>query len=262
MDLGLAGRTVVVTGSSRGIGLAVARAFLREDAVVVLTGRTAGPLESAARDLGREFGPHNVASFTGDLADPATVARLGAMVRQRFGSLDHLVANIGSGRSVPPLAEDADEMRRMLEINLVTAQTTAAGLLPLLRETAATGADASIVFISSICGEEALGCPVAYATAKAGLNAYARNIARPLGAQGVRVNVLSPGNVIFPGSTWEAKLAADADAVAAMLARDVPLARLGSDAEVADVAVFLASSRATFVTGADWIVDGGQTRAH
>jgi 3-oxoacyl-[acyl-carrier protein] reductase len=118
----------------------------------------------------------------------------------------------------------------------------------------------SITFIGSICGIEAIGCPVAYASSKAALEAYAKNICRPLGRKGIRVNILSPGNILFPGSTWEKKIARDSDSVNHMLESDVPLNRFGTVAEVADVAVFLASRCCGFVTGAHWVVDGGQTR--
>jgi 3-oxoacyl-[acyl-carrier protein] reductase len=102
---------------------------------------------------------------------------------------------------------------------------------------------------------------VAYASAKSALIAYAKNIARPLGEFGIRVNVVSPGNIIFPGSTWEDKLAKSPEDIKAMLQREVPLQRLGTIEEVANVVVFLASQQAAFVTGANWVVDGGQTRS-
>ena len=134
-------------------------------------------------------------------------------------------------------------------------------MLPLLEANSAPGNNTSILFVSSICGCEVLGCPTAYAAAKSALNTYAKTIARPLGGRNIRVNLLSPGNVIFPGSTWEDKLAADAKTVQAMLEREVPLNRLGSLEEIADIAVFLTSRQAGFVTGANWIADGGQTRS-
>jgi 3-oxoacyl-[acyl-carrier protein] reductase len=90
---------------------------------------------------------------------------------------------------------------------------------------------------------------------------YAKNIARPLGQRGIRVNTVSPGNVIFPGSTWEDKLAQSRDAVVEMLKREVPLQRLGTLEEIGGVVAFLASRRAAFVSGANWVVDGGQTRS-
>lgn len=258
MDLGLEGATVLITGSSRGIGFGIADAFLREGATVVLNGRNQADLDTAKSTL--STAPTTPLAFLGDLTDEGHLHACAEFITNQTGRLDHLVCNIGSGKSVPVLAEDDAEFHRVLDLNLHTAQKTVHALLPLLEANGANGTNTSITFVSSICGCEILGCPTAYAAAKSALNTYAKTIARPLGNKNIRVNLLSPGNVLFPGSTWEDKLAADKDGVETMLAREVPLARLGTLEEIADIAVFLASKRAGFVTGANWIADGGQTR--
>ncbi|MGE4504005.1 MAG: SDR family NAD(P)-dependent oxidoreductase [Desulfovibrionaceae bacterium] len=257
MNMGLAGKRVLITGSTRGIGLGMARAFLREEAIVVLNGRDPAVLEETASSLADVPGKGQVLPVRADLADAAGRKECAKAILNALGGLDHLVCNIGSGRSLPILEETHAEFQRMMEINLFHAQGCVETFLPLLER----GEGDSILFISSICGCETLGCPAAYSAAKAGLNAYAGSIARPLGAHGIRVNVLSPGNVTFPGSTWEDKLEANPEGVQDMLDKEVPMQRLGTLDEIADVAVFLCSSRAGFVTGANWIVDGGQTRS-
>jgi 3-oxoacyl-[acyl-carrier protein] reductase len=117
-----------------------------------------------------------------------------------------------------------------------------------------------VLCISSICGVQALGCPLGYAAAKAALNSFVQNAARPLAKHGIRVNALAPGNIIFPGSVWEEKSKHSPQAVAEMLQREVALNRLGQAEEVADFAAFLVSPRANFATGAVFVLDGGQIR--
>ena len=252
VNLHLKNSRVLVTGSSRGIGLGIAKAFTKEGAQVVITGRTAASLEQVAEIP---------LQFCGDLVNSPDITNCVDYVEKNMDGLDHLICNIGSGRSLPILAEDSDEFLRMLEINLLGAQRIVQAMIPLLKKSAAQKGNVSILFISSICSLEALGCPTAYASAKAALNSYAKTISRPLGQLGIRANILSPGNILFPGSTWEDKWAQNADRVQAMLDKEVPLQRLGTLNEVADVALFLASSKASFVNGANWIVDGGQLRS-
>ena len=250
MDLELSGKVALVTGSSGGIGLGIAQVLAAEGAIVALNGRDVRRLEEACVTVPRS------SAFEADVRDPAECKRLVREVLQRNGRLDVLVCNVGSGASVPPGKETPEEWRRVLEINL-----HASTQMVWAATDALAAAGGNVVCISSICGLEALGCPVPYAAAKAALESYVHNAARPLGKRGVRINSVAPGNILFPGSTWEGKLAADEVSVKAMLQRDVALQSLGRPEDVARLVAYLASPMAAFITGATCIVDGGQTRS-
>jgi len=261
MKLDLENKSVLVTGSSCGIGRAIAEGFLKEGARTVVTGRRRQELNDTMADFSSEFGKDKAFGFNGDLSSERILEAAKRFITNNIGYLDHLICNIGSGRSVPPLQESADEFERMIDINLITAVKAVNILSPLMLKDVKQShkASKSIIFVGSICGVQAMGCPSGYSAAKSGIISYAKNIARPLGKMGIRVNVLSPGNIIFDDSTWDLKRQNDPDQVTAMLEAHVALNRLGSPEEIADVAVFMASSRSSFVTGANWIVDGGQT---
>ena len=258
MELGLTNSRVLVAGSSRGIGYGIASAFLAEGATVVLTGRNEDDLQRARSTLANQFGSDRVDIFPGDLDNENIRQHLSSALLPQ--GVNHLVCNIGSGRSVPILQETTDEWRRMFDTNLFQAAGMVQDLRSLLAASVKQGHGASLTFVGSICGMEAIGCPLAYASAKAALWAYAKNLVRPLADEGIRVNMVSPGNVLFPGSTWEDKLARDAAGVQTMLDREVPMRRLGVLDEITAAIVFLASQRASFITGANLVVDGGQTK--
>ena len=262
MDMNLRGQSVLITGSTRGIGLGVAEEFLKEKALVILTGRDKSSLNNTVTDFENRYGKNKVLYFGGALQLPHTLQSLNNFIIDKAGGLDHLICNIGSGQSVPPLEEDVTEFQRMLDINLLNAVGVITQLLPLLERSALGNiASTSITFIGSICGVEALGCPIAYASTKAALISYAKNISKPLGRRGIRVNVVSPGNIMFPGSTWEKKLSENREKVEGMLKKEIPLQCFGDISDVADIVVFLTSKRAKFVSGSNWVVDGGQTRS-
>ena len=119
-----------------------------------------------------------------------------------------------------------------------------------------------VVCISSICGQEVIpGAPLTYSSAKAALNSYVRGVARPLGKLGVRINAVSPGNIIFDGSIWQSKSLHDPDSVEHMLATEVALSKLGTPHEIANLTLWLASSAASFCTGSIFVADGGQVHS-
>lgn len=251
MELELAGKLVLVSGGSRGIGLGIARQFAQEGCAVVISARHLPDLEAAQKSIGG-----SCAIYQADAADALACAALIADIETRWGRLDILVTCAGSGASVPPGAETPQEWQRVMSGNLFAATTLIAAATPLLEKSA----PANIVCISSICGREVLGAPVAYSAAKAALDATVKGLSRPLAKSGIRINAVSPGNIFAPGGTWDNRLRENRQAVEAMLQRDVPLQRLGEPEEIADAVCFLASARARFITGANLVVDGGQTR--
>ena len=251
MQLDLVGKTALVTGSSRGIGRAIAELLHDEGCRVAINGRNANDLASTAAVL-----PGAVA-VTGDVTRPDEARQIVAETTAALGQLDILVCNVGSGRSVPPGDETHEEWQRVFALNLWSTTNT----VEAAREALAASRGV-IVCVSSICGLEVVpDAPVTYSAAKAALHAYVRGLARPLGRQGVRINAVAPGNILFDGSVWSRKLAEDVNAVQKMLERDVSLARLGTSRDVAELVGYLASPRAAFATGGVWTLDGGQVHS-
>jgi 3-oxoacyl-[acyl-carrier protein] reductase len=251
MNLELSQKVALVTGSSRGLGLTIARRLAEEGCFVVLNGRDPSVLARSQKQIDK-----GSLAIKADVTCPDECEWLIQQIEARFGRLDILVCNVGNGTSVTPGKETPEEWKRILGLNLISATTIIASAEHLL-----SASRGSIVCISSICGKEALGAPVTYSAAKAALNSYVRGISRPYAAKGIRINAVAPGNLLYEGSVWQRKLAEDASEVQAMLEREVAQRRLGTPDEIADWILFLCSPRASFATGETFVVDGGQVRS-
>lgn len=263
MNLQLNGKVAFVAGSSRGIGFAVARGFLAEGSSVCITGRNPVSLSHAhdslsqAQDsLSQACPADKLTSLACDLTAPADIERALIHTVNTFGRIDVVIAGVGSGSGPAGWDTTDDDWHSSLGVNLVASVLLAQCALPHL--IAAGGG--SITFISSIAGCEAIPAPIAYSASKAALNSAMKNLSRLAAKDHVRINAVAPGNILFPGGTWERKLSERGDFFRQYIAAEVPLNRFGSPEEIADAVVFLSSPRSAFTTGACFVVDGGQTR--
>lgn len=254
MNLGLENKTVLISGSSRGIGKAIAESFLREGARVVVCGRTEKDLDSFLED-NASF-KKDIRTFCGDLRDEAEIQKLVTFTFESFGSLDCVVPNLGKGavRFGHEVGEkDWDEA---FSINLWADVKLAQASLPVMKKQGG----GSIVFVTALAGQEAVDAPLTYSTAKAALIAYAKNLSREVAKFNIRVNSVAPGNILFPGGRWEEKLREDTAKFTKYIEESVPMKRFGKSEEIADMVTFASSMRASFLTGECITVDGGQRR--
>ena len=249
-------KITVVSGSSRGIGNAIAYRLLEEGAVVYLTARGEEQLDIIYDDFREKFGD-NVYEFNGDLRNTKTILRLIRSIITEHKRLDVVVANIGSGKSKVGWDVEDEFWEESIDMNFYSAVKLARESLRVLMKQKS----GNIVFISSIAGCEDISAPVPYSAAKAALLSYMKNTAHLVAPHGIRMNAVSPGNIYFKGGTWDMKMKENPDWVANYIDESVPLQSFGKPGDIADIVCFLASDRASFITGANIIVDGGQTRS-
>ena len=241
MDLGLSDKVCIVTGSTAGIGLAVAQRLKDEGAVVVTSGRRA----EGIGDL----------HVSGDLSRRGEPERLVGATLERFGRLDGLVNNVGGTdvRKVDDLTDD--DWQTSFELNLMSAVRATRAAIPAL-----TTARGAIVNVSSSAGKRPSLIMSDYSVMKAALLSFSRLVADAYAADGIRCNAVTPGPTatqIWLGEGGLAEQQGDRDEVLAKVAAGRPLGRLAEPEEIADVIVFLLSERAANVTGAAWSADGG-----
>jgi 3-oxoacyl-[acyl-carrier protein] reductase len=254
MDLGLDERVCIVTGASRGIGLAVSSRLVAEGARVLMVARDEDRLREAAAELGAEW-------LAADVTDPDCAERIVATAGEQLGRLDVLVNNAGTSRNVA-LDELTDEdWRHQHELHVMAPMRLMRLAAPLM----ADGGWGRIVNVASSSGKRPSASNAAYSVAKAGQLSVSRAFADAYASRGVLVNAVAPGPTSSPLWTGEGGLA-DQVAAARGITRDealeaaaakIPRGRLGTPQEVADVVVFLCSERAGNVAGAAWSADGG-----
>jgi len=246
MDTGLAGKGVIVTGASRGIGRAIALGFAREGASLALCARGAEGLERTAGELRALGGKVHAAPC--DIADKAALEGFLDGAREALGAI-HVLVNSASGFGV---MDTEDGWAAGFGVDVMAAVRATRKVAPWIEE-AGGGA---IVHISSISGMEASTTPP-YGAAKAALQSHAISMAKALARKNIRVNAVAPGSIEFPGGSWEAIRNANPKMYESVR-RGIPFGRLGTPEEVADVVVFLASERGRWITGVTLAVDGGQ----
>ncbi len=249
MDLGLRGKKAIVTGGTRGIGRAIADLLADEGCNLALCARSrAGVDEAVAALAGKGVKAHGGVV---DVADTKTLRAWVAEAADALGGIDVFVANV----SALAQAMDEDSWRRSLDIDVLGTVVGVEAAIPFLEKSSA----GAIVVIGTTGAVEIAGAPRPYASVKAALAPYVKALARNLAQQGIRANMVSPGNVYFKGGVWNVLEENNPELFKTMVGRN-PMGRMGTPEEVANAVVFLASPRASFITGTNLIIDGALTQ--
>jgi NAD(P)-dependent dehydrogenase (short-subunit alcohol dehydrogenase family) len=245
----LEGKVAVVTGSTTGIGLGIARRFALEGALVFITGRRQAELDAAVKTIGP-----NAIGVQSDVSSLADLNRLYDVVQQKASHIDILAANAGGGNFAPLGAITEEDFDRTFAINVKGTLFTVQKALPLLRD------GASIILTSSTSTVRAIPAFSVYGATKAAIRNFARHWILDLKDRHIRVNAISPGPTLTPGLTGLTSTDEEWKQFEGYISAQVPLGRIADPDEIGKAAVFLASDDASFVNGVELFVDGGMAQ--
>jgi NAD(P)-dependent dehydrogenase (short-subunit alcohol dehydrogenase family) len=248
----LSGKVAIITGSSRGIGKAIAERMAQHGAKVVISSRKAGPCEEVAAEINAREGDGTAIAVPANISSKEDLQRLVDETKKAFGKVDVVVCNAASNPYYGPMAGIPDDaFRKILDNNIIANHWLISMCVPEMIERK----DGAVIIVSSIGGLHGSTVIGAYNISKAADFQLARNLAHEYGKHGIRVNCIAPGLI----KTDFAKALWDNPETLKRSTETVPLRRIGEPDEIAGAAVFLASSAGTFMTGQAIVVDGGAT---
>ena len=254
MELDLTGKVAMVTGASRGIGKAIALGLAKEGCQLSVCARGRGELEDTIREL-RANGIEALGSAL-DVTNERAARQWFEETQRRLGAIDVLVNNVGGSRPGGNLSASNADWHQGFSLNFFSALELCQLVIPSMRE----NSRGCIINITSIYGRE-WGGPMTYNAAKAAMISLSKQMAHEYAPHGIRVNSVAPGSILFPGGSWERRQRENPADIASFIKHELPAGRFGTPEEVANVVVFLASKKASWITGACINVDGCQSRS-
>jgi 3-oxoacyl-[acyl-carrier protein] reductase len=257
VNLELQDKIAIVTGSSRGLGLASARALAAEGCRVTICARGEGALEAAAAELRTASpGGERVLTVVADVSIAEGITRVVNCTIETFGGLDILVNNVGLAGGTTVVDTSDETWQEAFDQTLFPAIRASRLAVPHMKRRGG----GSIVMIASIWGRES-GGRMTYNAVKAAEISLAKSMAQQLAQDNIRVNSVAPGSILFPGGSWSKRQQQDPEGIAEFVRRELPFGRFGRPDEVGAVVAFLSSARASWISGASLPVDGCQSRS-
>lgn len=256
MDLMLKDKVAMISGSSKGIGMYIARDLAAEGCHVVINGREKERVDQTVKEIASKGGGR-VSGFVGDVTQKGVSESFLQSALTTFGGVDILVNNVGGSNPKTLLETTDEEWQKVFEFNLFHAVRMSRLVIPEMKKRGG----GSILNIASISGRES-GSAMTYNASKAAVISFSKALAKQTAKDNIRVNSLAPGSILFPGGIWERRIAEAPDGLRGFVASDMPYGRFGRPEEISVVAVFMVSPRASLVHGACWNVDGCQSRSN
>ncbi|MBT89710.1 MAG: hypothetical protein CMN79_04385 [Spirochaetales bacterium] len=255
MELNLKNKTIIVSGSSKGIGKNIANLLLKEGSNVVINGRNKITLTQTFKELNSEFNG-NLVAIPGDVSKSSVVNKIRKTTIKKWGKIDGIVANASTLKNLKNIDKFNKASGWLMKYNFEMVYNLVDNLTPYIKSK-----ESSIVVIGSIAGIEDIGAPIYYSVYKSSLSAYVKTMSRELSKKNIRINLISPGNILFSKGNWEKRIEKNKTKIKNMIKKNVPLKKFGKPEDISVMVAMLLSNKTQFITGSNFVIDGGQTRS-